>query len=855
MSPISELSLVDAISESRHNYDAAIITTFNSYLPFYEDIVLQRLFKAGCRANTLLIDERQFTSALSNRFTRPRLAGQSYTVIPINVEKRCFHPKIILLLGKQKCALYIGSHNQTLSGFGKNRELTVHFEVDSASSTEVLDVFSSVWRGLRRWTSRHPADLLASFEFAEQTAGWALLGEALVAREFPFFFSSDRATPSLWEQVKGVLPSKAEKLTVIAPFFGESVEFLNTLRRELNPKSFVVGIQPKSVCLSPDAKQLLPDVKFVDAGELPGATGYLHAKAVVIETSDEEFLIVGSANASHSAWLSTSDGNCESVVVLRSPIAESLASDVGINLLDGLDALSPEKWQLVSQDASNLEENIDTKHRLLMAIETQDGFDIELFGVDVDFSVEAQLLDANGSQVESKKLALMGSGNANMTLEERSLRQLVFTIRLTSSSGDQLDAFVHHTSKILGTLRDDKYRELFSNLQRLDYSIDDRFWQLVEKLIFADGETLPDNLSARVTQRLRTPELATKDDDQQAQTVFSVPTINRVTRGSHSFHVSDNLGEFLAIINKHIYVQSDLPREGVEVKSEEDLIDFEEEDVPDVDDSTRTIALASLCRKRTKRMMGSMVRRLGKVERDDYHSAVAAIRQLSVVLGCLQLVRGLEASQTHLPRDVDFLDINAEWKFFLDALRLLYSTEHNTLKNVLFVSERSYSEISTTLALLVWLACDVGFEISRYKKIQERLYDDDSSEDGWEITDITNATARMLKLAGDFCSDSQAQDLSSRLFEREEMSEWYACHLDWMQRVAAASHDAAALKRANRPPRIGDLILPTRGPAKLFVVEANPGSIHVIDLNIDGGIKIFGKGYAVAVVIDGVTPK
>jgi len=112
-------SLLKAIKN--HGYDGSILTTYNCHIPFIEEVVIRKLASVGCRHNIVLADHSQLNAAFENHL--PKRVGRDYILLPIK-QKTAFHPKIILLAGKNKGFLAIGSHNLTYSGFSYNREIT-----------------------------------------------------------------------------------------------------------------------------------------------------------------------------------------------------------------------------------------------------------------------------------------------------------------------------------------------------------------------------------------------------------------------------------------------------------------------------------------------------------------------------------------------------------------------------------------------------------------------------------------------------------------------------------------------------------------------------------------------------------
>ena len=137
---LPKVSLLDELRKG--GFEASLITTFNAYLPFYEDVVLRRLVNAGVRHNVLLMDARQFSVSIEQH--PPRCAGRSYTLAPISVPG-VFHPKLIFLVGKKKGLIIVGSHNMTLAGFGFNRELTNVIRIVPTGDEVGVVLANQVW--------------------------------------------------------------------------------------------------------------------------------------------------------------------------------------------------------------------------------------------------------------------------------------------------------------------------------------------------------------------------------------------------------------------------------------------------------------------------------------------------------------------------------------------------------------------------------------------------------------------------------------------------------------------------------------------------------------------------------------
>lgn len=151
---LPKISLLEELKKG--GYEASLITTYNAYLPFYEDVVLRRLVNAGVRHNVLLMDARQYSLSLATH--PPRLAGRNYTLAPVTVGG-AFHPKLIFLAGKNKGLVLVGSHNMTLAGFGFNRELTSLVRIQNDEDAGGIALAQDVWTEIDYWLDHFTADV------------------------------------------------------------------------------------------------------------------------------------------------------------------------------------------------------------------------------------------------------------------------------------------------------------------------------------------------------------------------------------------------------------------------------------------------------------------------------------------------------------------------------------------------------------------------------------------------------------------------------------------------------------------------------------------------------------------------
>ena len=134
------VSLFDELKKG--GYETCLMTSFNIDFPFYEEVLLRRMRASGIHHHVLLLDRAMCSQAIQDR--PPRMAGQHYSLAPMDCEK-AFHPKLLLLAGKDKGFLAIGSHNITLSGYGQNLEVTNVVRFNAKNKTETLPIFQAAY--------------------------------------------------------------------------------------------------------------------------------------------------------------------------------------------------------------------------------------------------------------------------------------------------------------------------------------------------------------------------------------------------------------------------------------------------------------------------------------------------------------------------------------------------------------------------------------------------------------------------------------------------------------------------------------------------------------------------------------
>jgi hypothetical protein len=830
------ISILDEVR--RGGYDFCFVATYNAYLPFYEQVVLPRLATAGCRANVLMMDARQCAAALSEESTRPRLAGRAYTLMPVKAGG-AFHPKIILLIGRQKGLLFLGSHNLTLSGLSHNRELTNRFEVASDKVRNEVAAIKTSWNFMRAWSAEQPLELQEAFNSAEKSAKWLHDADAQEAESMVYGALPEGA--SLWEMVRVRVPSNIKRITAVAPYFDNKLDFLQELNNEFAPKEFVVGIDAETVQINKDARQMMPEARFVDATCLREERGYLHAKALLFETTDgQELLVTGSANASRPAWLAAAKERNSEIVVLRSSSKrQSVAAALGLKKLHAQPRLTDEAWDSIQRRRAPASSTL-TYHVPLVAVETEGGFEIDTKSVKDDLLPQVTLVNNSGDQIGVYDAASAEPHVITIEIPEIEIRHQASLLLLEATGGKSLFATIHHTFDVPVSAQTDKQKQLRIALDSLsgDAPMFDEMFKLVERVVFDE----PSDYHA-AQKGVRKSDKSSQQEPPAEQTVFASSLKDRrAVRLRERFASSGDLGLLLDALNRRLGIglEAEVTSTVGLARSEEDIVGSDDEELissREVDE----VEIARICQRKATRMMRRMT---GQLERADAlkDTAFVAVSQLAAVLGVLLLLRELEWKRIRSLRGETYILYRDERRFFLDATRLLYAQRSAVMEHARAVhdTDNMPAEVGTVVGLLFWLAYDIGIDL-RYEFDQE---------DRKEREVCVREMARLLAMAPQFCGDDfteqKARDAIIRFsaYDEEEgaAEEWYEEHLEWMKMFAELHREPQSFNTVRRMPEPGDLSYLTRARnhQPFVVLDSDGTSVKMVDLDKEGEEKNYG---------------
>jgi len=734
---MTRVSLFDELKKG--GYESCLVTTYNIHFPFYEDVLLRRMQSAGIDHHLLLVDNSMCIQAINNH--PPVKAGMHYSLAPMK-SKAAFHPKILLLLGKNKGLLAVGSHNLTLSGFGTNLEVTNVVKFNKKDSIDSLPIFQSAMNACSVWISDYgdelPEGVKESFIKITESCTW-LRDEAPDIENYASFYYSSSSTPSLWSQVNYEMPDNLISVLGMSAFFDNSLSFVKVLS-DLNPDNFRIGIQDGTV-KAPKELANLKNIKIIDSGSLldEDSGSYIHAKLIYSESSTEQLLITGSANLSAPAWLVSGDrANAEAVLTLRNQAAVKAK-----NTLD-LDELNKATEVDTISDSLVRDSNLESSSISFIVADYKEGEDLKIYcSLDVD-DIEIGYLNVfNKLSVIDHKLL-----NGYILVSEVDIKNGEI-INIMSDHKVIAYVMVHNNNQIREYSSSGKERKLRLALGSLNTSSPDV--DVIFDLI--GGLMLNDSGSVKIKSSQRRVKDST--DKKDRNTLISTLSDRKVNAdsGRHSLHYSDDISLIMNALISGLSTSRSAKSSGLN----EDLLGRNEEEQIGQDDSQNIendLFDDLEIEKHIKLKVKSMLKRL------DLYLQENGVESCHAALGVLVFLHGL-------------LDIRKESVERQQLYKLLEIIAKNLLndKDPMGFDEfdnsvYSSDEWTRLLGYMVWLTSQLNITLHSKPSFSEIKANSDKIN--WE-------NAIFFYLAQHIVVDKYAMKLADRLIIEsgdEKMNQW-----------------------------------------------------------------------------------
>jgi len=734
---------ISILSEIRSGgYEASLITTFNAYLPFYEDVVLRHLMGSGVRHNVLMMDVSQATRAVDRH--PPRCAGSLYTLAPIKVGG-AFHPKVILLVGKKKGLLLVGSHNLTLSGFGYNREMTNLIRCKGEEDIESVALLNSTWKQILGWAESQanalPGHIIDMVKKVQDFAPWLQNHIGSLPADCRVLSSGPNGPP-IWQQLLEFMgPGPVEQATVSGAFFDAKLSFLEKVRDDLSPKEFFVGIDPTSVQL-PFNKEL-PGISFVNSAKLGVAekdekqAGYLHAKSILIQREDGvSVLAVGSANPSYPAWLAPGiTQNVEMMIARKGVDARDAADELGLLAIASMSPLVEDDWKTIETNWERETKVGQSEDAAQIVIALASDTDIR-FRVPADSLpsvIKCELSNTAGrpliirsAPLVEKEYILSREGlDTQMSLFQFSLGDKIFT------------GLIQHVKQIDGLSRTGSQRRLNEALSSLttDAPNIEHFVDCIRDIIkIGDSVTIKKAVAKVVVKKVHDDSSTNQKESAELSIGLNEATEQEHLR-KHRLRSSDDLGYLLDVLlynlrdETSIDLDDALEDRDAKGRSEEEQVDADDEDEVSFPPTKEVVPQATsaphdplkVCHHKVGTLVGTACEKLDALKQGKLELAQFIVIMAGII-SALRLLQELNGKVPWIAAGQSAVPQNEFVRLFRKIAEIIYDGDKSIIHLGSDHSQLSeFDEFARFKGLIIWLAWASGITLAKPKAFNESL--------------------------------------------------------------------------------------------------------------------------------------
>ena len=774
-------------------YEASLITTFNAYLPFYEDVVLRHLMGSSIRHNVLMMDSTQATLAVDRH--PPRSAGRFYTLAPIKVAG-AFHPKVVFLVGKKKGTLLVGSHNLTLSGFGYNREMTNVILCKGEDDTEGVALLSSAWQFILDWAESQsetlPGHIIDMVKKVQDFAPWLQKSVGTLPDNCRVL-SAGTKTPALWQQFTEFAGSEpTSQVTVNGAFFDTKLAFIERVRDELAPNELVVGIDPATVQLSVDKE--LPGVSFVNCSRLgvvaekdDKQAGYLHAKSILILRNDgETVLAVGSANPSYPAWLAPGmTQNVEMMIARKGVDAKDAADELGLPAIALMPPVEEDDWQQIQKNWERDDQSDQTAgaSQVVIALASESDVKFKVSGDNLPGAIECEIVIIGSDHIVKHQAHLIGNEYV-LSIEGLSAQPSILRFRILDR---QFTVLVQYVKQIEGLSRTSSQRRFNDALSSLATGMPnlEHFVDCIKEIIkISDTVAITRGTTAAPAQRKSNETTATQKDGAELS-IGMDEVVEQEHLRKQRLRGSDDLAYLLDVLLYNLRDENPVLLD--DVLENRDAMGRSEEEQVDADDEDETISLPvkpendkdlpsarnplNVCHYKVSTLVGMACDKLDALKQGRLELAQLVVI-MAGILSALRLLRGLDGKVPWIAEGQTAVPIKELRKLLNKIAEVAYDGD----KSIICLDGKSiqlseYDEFARLKGLIVWLAWNSGITFSDRKPFNE------SSEERTERFDSNRlyvATAQLI--AGDEDTINEA---------RQSIGQFSSIDMGWLDKLLA----------------------------------------------------------------------
>ena len=297
-------------------FNSTVLLTYNFAPIFFERVVLKELW-AGETGDTLVIADRNQIAQSSERWGgQLRELGRRYQLSAARTSGS-FHPKLILRVGQQGAAVWLGSGNVTAGGWGVNSELAAGWTIGPNSSDQggwLLPLLQRVAEWGPEASQHDVIRRMIETSWIDRLAG---VSESEGDKAILTSYGDLSLASQLLNRWRG---RRFDQVLIYTGSSDENGAFLKWLHDNFGTRQSVVVA---SECNISFLKRRIDELPLdVSVKRLAGYRP-IHAKFYWLTGRDGSAAIMGSANCSAAAWLNSPNrgGNVEAVAIYDQPLA------------------------------------------------------------------------------------------------------------------------------------------------------------------------------------------------------------------------------------------------------------------------------------------------------------------------------------------------------------------------------------------------------------------------------------------------------------------------------------------------------------------------------------------------------
>lgn len=319
MAKYSKPGILDEINSFKR-CEVALLTTFNFDISFFDRSLLSMFYSNRTRV-CIFADAKQFQESINND-QHSKNIGKYYFVQPFRMEKT-FHPKLILLLAKNRAKLIVASANLTYSSYYSNNEIFQSFSYDE-ENTEYLALFIRAFKFFVNISNESNSNYIKEqIDYCKEKYPFLLAEET---NRGPLLLTS--YNESIISQTLRNINDDIKEITVATPFYDEELGALSYLKKRYKEAKINLYIQdyhstfPKEK-YSDDLISTVNVFESVNNNEHKQKQFY-HGKVFCFRTANKEYVLYGSPNFSISALINSykNGGNLEAAILDQGNIGE-----------------------------------------------------------------------------------------------------------------------------------------------------------------------------------------------------------------------------------------------------------------------------------------------------------------------------------------------------------------------------------------------------------------------------------------------------------------------------------------------------------------------------------------------------